>query len=89
MIVNKDTDEGQRCWKWLSQHYGIEESEILGYNDGICYATIWVQTQEAAEKVAAKEKGRTVNGGWYHGSPLGAISPMTASNGVKQFRVTC
>lgn len=60
--------------KWVSERFGIPASEIIGYNSGSAYDKVWVKTRATAEKVAAKVKGDTCNGGMFHGMALGGIS---------------
>ena len=59
---------------WASQRFGISSDEVLWYNSGSCYNRILVSTKAAAKKVATAVKGDTVNGGWFHGMPLGGIT---------------
>lgn len=59
---------------WVSQRFGISSDEVLWYHGGICYSRIMVRTKKAATKVASAVKGSTVNGGWFHGMPLGGIT---------------
>ena len=68
--------ETKETLKWLSERFGIAESEILWYNSGISYSRIAVKSIEAANKVRACVAGETVNGGMLHGMPLGGISEM-------------
>jgi hypothetical protein len=72
--MNESTAEQQRTFEWAAQRFGISVEEITFYNSGICYDRIVVTTQEAADKVTEKVKGRTVNGGWFHGMSLGGQS---------------
>ncbi len=57
-----------------SKRFGLKTDEVLFYNSGICYDRIVVTTMRAARKVAKAVKGRTVNGGYLDGMPLGGIS---------------
>jgi len=71
--------------KYAAQRFGLNESEIIGYNSGCCYDKIWVTTMDAAKKVSAGVEGETVNGGMFHDMPLGGITPD--SDGI--FEVMC
>lgn len=73
---------------YASSSFGIDESDVVWYRSGICYARVCVRTREAAEKVRNKVKNYTVNGGWYDGAPLGSIMETTV-DGEKVFDVTC
>jgi hypothetical protein len=80
------TDEQKETTiKWLCERFSLSPSEILGYNSGICYSRIWVNSREAAMKVHDKVKGRVVNGGMFDGMPLGSI--CEGHDG--RFDVTC
>ena len=57
--------------KWVTKEFGIPEEDVLWYNSGSCYDRIGVVTKESADKVSAKVREGTVNGGMYHGMPLG------------------
>lgn len=70
-----NTQEKERLGNW----YGIPAEVILWYNSGICYSRLMVSTKAAALKAARKVKGRTVNGGWFHGMPLGVINRVAAT----------
>lgn len=78
-------DDGR---SFASSWFGIDESDVVWYRSGICYARVCVRTREAAEKVRNKVKNDTVNGGWYHGEPLGYIMETTF-NGERVFDVMC
>lgn len=75
----------EKTQQWLSKMYGIPENEIVWYNSGICYSRIGVKTEESALKVREKVKGRTANGGWFDGMPLGSYSQTKEGN----YDVTC
>lgn len=62
--------------KYLNKRFGIEPSDILFYNSGICYSRIVVRTKESADKVSEAVQGETVNGGMLHGMPLGGITKV-------------
>ena len=68
MITTKETQH------WAMQQFGISANDLIWYNGGICYNRIAVRTKAAAKKVSAAVKGQTVNGGWFHGMPLGGIT---------------
>lgn len=68
--------------KWLSERFGVSPDSILWYHSGICYSRLSVKTKEDAEKASKSVKGETVNGGWYHGMPLGGISKVAEFKGV-------
>lgn len=46
------------------------------HNAGICYGRATFLSEEDAKEFSAlvKAEGRTANGGWYDGMPLGAIT---------------
>ena len=64
-------EDFKQTQEWAAKRFGIPEKEVLWYNHGICYDRIGVKTKRAANKVTAKVKGEFVNGGWFHGMPLG------------------
>jgi hypothetical protein len=57
-----------------AKRFGLKPDEVLFYNSGICYDRIVVTTMRAAKKVSKAVEGRTANGGYFHGMPLGGIS---------------
>ena len=63
-------EQNAKAIAYAAQRFGLKLDEVTGYNGGCCYDKVWVTTREAAEKVAAKVKGDTVNGGMLHGMPL-------------------
>lgn len=75
----------EKTQQWLSKMYGIPENEILWYNSGISYSRIVVETEESALKVREKVKGRTANGGWFDGMPLGSYTKTKEGH----YDVTC
>ena len=60
----------------MAEGFDIDTADVVGYHSGICYDKVWVRTREAAEKVAGvmRGRGKTVNGGWFHGMALGGIT---------------
>ena len=74
---------------WASAHFGIPKEDIKFYHSGICYSRIVVKTKESADKVTAKVKNGTVNGGYFHGMPLGGQSVHTDDDGNTTYDVTC
>lgn len=74
--------------KWLSERFGIPESDILWYNSGCCYSRIGVLTHTSAEKVRDKVKGDAANGGMLDGMPLGGISEIKDAGHI-YYDVTC
>lgn len=64
---------------YATKRFGLNAGEVTGYNSGACYDKVWVTTREAAEKVAAQVKGEEVNGGMFHGMPLGSIHEFEGS----------
>lgn len=76
--------------EWLGKRFKVPATEFLWYNGGVCYSRVLVKTREAAEKVsgAVKKEGRTANGGWFHGMPLGGIE-KSSFNGEEAWDVTC
>lgn len=81
----KEQHEQERTY--CVREFGILPTEFVGYNSGMAYSKVWVNTKEAAMKVSAiiKKQGLTANGGWFDGMPLGQISED--SKGI--FEVTC
>ena len=71
-----------------AKRFGLKTEEVLFYNSGICYDRIVVTTMRAARKVAKAVEGRTANGGYFHGMPLGGISD-TKHDGKKAYSVYC
>lgn len=69
---------------WLVQRFGIPVDDIVWFNGGTCYDSIIVKTKESADKVTAAVKGETVNGGYFHGMPLGG-----QENSDGNIRVMC
>ena len=59
--------------EWAATKYGIKSEEVLDFNSGACYSTIWVSTNEAAQTISKSVNG-TVNGGWYDGMKLGYVT---------------
>lgn len=84
MSMNSDNETK----KWAAKQFGISEDEVLWYNSGSCYDRIGVTTQQAADKVSAKVKGETANGGMLDGMPLGGQTEYNR-NGNHYFDVTC
>lgn len=71
---------------YAAKEFGIPIEEVVWYHHGICYSSVVVTTQSAADKVTEHVKGGTVNGGWFHGMPLGGQE----GTGVPgQIRITC
>jgi hypothetical protein len=68
------SDDGR---SYASRWFGVSIEDVVHYHSGICYSKVLVRTREAAEKVRDKVKHDTVNGGYLHGMPLGAITEMT------------
>ena len=64
-------DRDDKARDYCVRTFGIKPEEFVWHHSGICYSRIGVNTKEAAEKVRAKVKGETVNGGYLHGMPLG------------------
>lgn len=60
----------------MAQGFDIKPDEVVAYHSGICYSRVKVTSREAAEKIAKGVAGRSVNGGWFHGMPLGGITPQ-------------
>lgn len=69
---------------FVCNRFGLKPEDVAGYNAGVCYNRVLVKSQEAANKVVEKVKDDIVNGGWFHGQPLGRI---TKYDGF--FDVTC
>ena len=57
---------------WLEREFNVKRDEIVAYNGGICYSRIIVNSKEAAERASESITG-TVNGGMFHGMPLGNV----------------
>lgn len=62
----------------LAEGYGIKADDVVRHHCGNCFSRITVKTREAAEKVAAKVEGQTVNGGMFDGMLLGKIEETKA-----------
>lgn len=75
--------------EWLSKTYKIPVEDIVWYNGGICYSRVIVKTKESADKVTAVEKNNTVNGGWFHGMPLGGQTETQLEDGTTAYDVMC
>ena len=75
--------------KWCAKEFGIPESDVIWYNSGICYSRIGVLTKESAKKVFQKVNGQTVNGGMFHGMPLGSSRESKREDGTIYYDVTC
>lgn len=60
-------------YEHYAKKFGIPVEDIVWYNHGICYDRIIVKTLTSAEAIGKKINGDTVNGGMYHGMPLGGI----------------
>ena len=73
---------------FASKYFGIDPSDVHSYHSGSCFSTIWVYTKEAADKVTNKVKGQIVNGGWFHGMPLGGQEAEIVDK-QNLFRVMC
>lgn len=73
---------------FASKHFGIDPSDVHYYRSGICFSTICVYTKEAADKVTNKVKDQIVNGGWFHGMPLGKQEAEIVE-GQNLFRIMC
>ena len=71
-----------------AKRFGLKTEEVLFYNSGICYDRIVVTTMRVARKVAKAVEGRTANGGYFHGMPLGGISD-TKHDGKQAYSVYC
>lgn len=74
--------------QYCSSRFGIPVDDVIGYNSGCCYDKAWVRTRDSADKIAAAVKGRTVNGGMFHGMALGGIS-SSIDRDVTIFEVIC
>lgn len=60
-------------------------------NSGVCYSTAVYADESVARKVAeaVRETGRTVNGGFLHGQPLGQVhGGYTLKDGREGWGVT-
>lgn len=81
--------EREESRRWAAAHFGVPVEDVEWYHSGICFATIAVRTLDAVERVRAKVKGETVNGGWFDGAPLGATTMEPFKDGTIGYRVTC
>ena len=81
--------ESKETLKWLSERFGIPESDIVWYNSGICYSRIIVKTKESAMKVHDLVSNETVNGGLLHGMHLGGFVPYKNESGEIEYDVMC
>lgn len=59
---------------WAAERFGLDLAEVIDYSSGSAYDKLWVTNRAAAKKAAATVKGRTCNGGFFNGMPLGAIT---------------
>jgi len=59
---------------YAAQRFGLDPANVVWYNCGTCYDRIGVRTKADADKVSAKVKGSTANGGMLDGMPLGGQS---------------
>jgi len=73
---------------WLATRFGISPESILWFNSGICYDRVIVATKEDSQKVSEFVKDGTVNGGWFHGMPLGLQSNVNY-DGKPAYEVMC
>jgi hypothetical protein len=82
----RNAERAAEAKAYAIKQFGLKPEEVVGYNSGICYSKVWVTTREAAEKVSKqiKKQGGEVNGGMFHGMPLGGISEYGG-----QFEVMC
>lgn len=62
--------------EWCAKRFGISKEDVVWHHSGICYSRIQVKTKEAADKVTAAVKGKTVNGGYLDGMSLGGQTPQ-------------
>lgn len=69
----------------IANRFGISVDVVEDYNSGSCYDRIWVKTRAAAKIVKKAMAGTTVNGGMFHGMPLGQIE----ANSDGTFSVMC
>jgi hypothetical protein len=83
--------ERKRLCDWAAGHYGIPREDVHWANSGICYDTVSVLTEKSANKIAEQVKGRTVNGGYFHGMQLGGIThiPSDGFERVERWDVMC
>lgn len=70
---------------WAEKRFGLEAGDVIGYNGGSAYNKVWVRSMISARKVEKAMKGKTCNGGWFHGMEKGGISRR--SDGA--FEVIC
>lgn len=71
--------------KWLSDRFNVPADSVLWYNSGCCYSRIALTTKRAAKAAAKAVAGETVNGGWFDGMPLGAITEIAARDGAPSY----
>jgi hypothetical protein len=88
MIAERRAEKLAEGRAYAARRFSIPLDEVVWYNSGICYDRVVVKTREAAEKVRAAVKGETVNGGWFHGLPLGGID-TSIDKDVTLFEVIC
>lgn len=52
-------------------------------NSGCCYGTAFFENKDAAKALSAmvRMEGRTANGGWFDGMPLGAMDHIAPKDG--------
>lgn len=56
----------------------VEGTTPIWHHSGTCYSRVMYATREEADKVAAhvRAEGETVNGGYFHGMPLGGVTEV-------------
>lgn len=81
----KTTTNENETNTWAEKRFGLKAGDVLGYNAGSAYDKVWVSSMPAARKVEKAVKGKTCNGGFFHGMEKGGIS--LRSDGA--FEVMC
>lgn len=75
--------------EYLATRFKIPKDDILWHNSGICYDRIQVKTLYSAQEISKAVQGETVNGGMFHGMPLGGISEHKLDDGTFVYEIIC
>lgn len=87
-LIEKQKHDLEKTKQWVATKFGIRHEDVCWHNSGVCYDRVIVRTMAAAKQVAEAMKGMTVNGGLYHGMPLGRIT-HTTYEGEGAYDVMC
>lgn len=75
--------------QWAAARFGIPPESVKWYHVGSCYDRVGVLSLEAAERVREVVKGRSVNGGHFHGMSLGHWTEYEDESGMTLYDVWC